>query len=85
MASSPVVSLLSIIFCSFYFFTISHCQDYNAIFSFGDSLSDAGNLVVNGVPAELTTARQPYGMTYFRKPTGRCSDGRLVVDFLGIT
>ncbi|KAJ3686286.1 hypothetical protein LUZ61_015450 [Rhynchospora tenuis] len=82
MASSPLASLFSVLIFSVYFFTISHSQDYNAIFSFGDSLSDAGNLVVNGAPKELTTAKKPYGMTYFGKPTGRCSDGRLVVDFL---
>ena len=58
-------------------------KSYTAIFSFGDSLSDAGNLIVNGTPKALTTARPPYGMTFFRKPTGRCSNGRLVVDFLG--
>lgn len=58
-------------------------KSYKAIFSFGDSLSDAGNLIVNGTPKALTTARPPYGMTFFRKPTGRCSNGRLVVDFLG--
>ncbi|KAG8075597.1 hypothetical protein GUJ93_ZPchr0006g42055 [Zizania palustris] len=57
-------------------------KSYEAIFSFGDSLSDAGNLIVDGVPKSLTTARAPYGMTFFGRPTGRCSNGRLVVDFL---
>ena len=58
-------------------------KSYAAIFSFGDSLSDAGNLIVDGIPKALTTARAPYGMTFFGKPTGRCSNGRVVVDFLG--
>jgi hypothetical protein len=44
---------------------------------------DAGNLVVDGIPDYLATARLPYGMTHFGYPTGRCSDGRLVVDFIG--
>uniref|UniRef100_A0A0D9WQW9 Esterase n=1 Tax=Leersia perrieri TaxID=77586 RepID=A0A0D9WQW9_9ORYZ len=57
-------------------------KTYEAIFSFGDSLSDAGNLIADGVPKALTTARPPYGMTFFGKPTGRCSNGRLTVDFL---
>jgi hypothetical protein len=58
-------------------------KSYEAIVSFGDSLSDAGNLIVNGTPKALTTARAPYGMTFFGRPTGRCSNGRVVVDFLG--
>lgn len=56
---------------------------YRALFNFGDSLADAGNLIANGVPEILATARLPYGQTYFGKPTGRCSDGRLVIDHLG--
>ncbi|KAI4977078.1 hypothetical protein ZWY2020_050685 [Hordeum vulgare] len=58
---------------------------YNAMFNFGDSLSDTGNLCVNKSAAAellLTFANPPYGMTYFGRPTCRCSDGRLVVDFL---
>ncbi|KQK03300.1 GDSL esterase/lipase At5g45910 [Brachypodium distachyon] len=57
-------------------------RKYAAIFNFGDSLVDAGNLVVDGIPEYLATAKLPYGMTYFGYPTGRCSDGRLVVDFI---
>ncbi|EES02259.1 hypothetical protein BDA96_03G021300 [Sorghum bicolor] len=57
-------------------------REYAAIFNFGDSLVDAGNLVVDGIPDYLATARLPYGMNYFGYPTGRCSDGRLVVDFI---
>ncbi|GJN06431.1 hypothetical protein PR202_ga24160 [Eleusine coracana subsp. coracana] len=58
-------------------------REYAAIFNFGDSLVDAGNLVVNGIPDYLATAKLPYGQTYFGYPTGRCSDGRLVIDFIG--
>ncbi|EAZ11025.1 hypothetical protein OsJ_00869 [Oryza sativa Japonica Group] len=61
---------------------VAVAQKYAAIFNFGDSLVDAGNLVVDGIPDYLATARLPYGMTYFGYPTGRCSDGRLVVDFI---
>ncbi|KAK3163314.1 hypothetical protein QOZ80_1AG0002010 [Eleusine coracana subsp. coracana] len=57
-------------------------REYAAIFNFGDSLVDAGNLVVNGIPDYLATAKLPYGQTYFGYPTGRCSDGRLVIDFI---
>ncbi|CAO2175104.1 unnamed protein product [Urochloa humidicola] len=57
-------------------------REYAAIFNFGDSLTDAGNLCVDGIPDYLATARLPYGMTYFGYPTGRVSDGRVVIDFI---
>ncbi|CAD6240587.1 unnamed protein product [Miscanthus lutarioriparius] len=57
-------------------------REYAAVFSFGDSLSDTGNLCVDGIPDYLATARSPYGMTYFGYPTGRVSDGRVVIDFI---
>ncbi|KAJ3692163.1 hypothetical protein LUZ60_012513 [Juncus effusus] len=60
----------------------SEAQQYPAVFNFGDSLVDAGNLIVDGIPDFLATARLPYGSTFFGYPTGRCSDGRLVVDFI---
>jgi len=49
------------------------------IFNFGDSNSDTGGMAaVNGMNLNL-----PEGRTFFRRPTGRLSDGRLVIDFLG--
>jgi hypothetical protein len=58
-------------------------QRYNAIWSFGDCISDTGNLCVGGCPSWLTTGQSPYGETFFGRPTGRCSDGRVIIDFLG--
>ncbi|PNX83839.1 GDSL esterase/lipase [Trifolium pratense] len=52
--------------------------DFEAIFNFGDSNSDTGGFYA-AFPAETG----PYGMTYFNKPAGRASDGRLVIDFIG--
>ncbi|KAF5182317.1 GDSL esterase/lipase [Thalictrum thalictroides] len=51
--------------------------NYQAIYNFGDSNSDTGGLsaVYNPIPS-------PNGQTYFGKPAGRVSDGRLVIDFL---
>ncbi|TVU22861.1 hypothetical protein EJB05_32582 [Eragrostis curvula] len=59
-------------------------QSYNAMLSFGDSISDTGNLCTGtgGCPSWLSTGQPPYGNTFFRRPTGRCSDGRVVIDFL---
>ncbi|XP_061363353.1 GDSL esterase/lipase At4g01130-like [Gastrolobium bilobum] len=54
----------------------SACE-FDAIFNFGDSNSDTG-----GFNAAFPAQVSPFGMTYFKKPVGRASDGRLIVDFL---
>nr|XP_009411654.1 PREDICTED: GDSL esterase/lipase At1g28600-like [Musa acuminata subsp. malaccensis] len=54
---------------------------YSAIFSFGDSLADTGNAIrLGGLGGP--TGTPPYGRTFFNRPTGRFSDGRLIVDFI---
>ncbi|XP_030547274.1 GDSL esterase/lipase At5g45910-like [Rhodamnia argentea] len=55
---------------------------YDAIFNFGDSLSDTGNFVRTRALAFPVIRTLPYGETFFHHATGRCSDGRLVVDFI---
>ncbi|KAJ3694243.1 hypothetical protein LUZ60_009723 [Juncus effusus] len=59
-------------------------SNYNAIFSFGDSYADTGNLAIIGSPVSKNslTLAPPYGVTFFHHPTGRCSDGRIVLDFI---
>ena len=49
---------------------------------FGDSLSDTGNLHLSDPSNPATTLGDPYGVSYFKHPAGRYSDGRLVIDFL---
>ncbi|CAA2968954.1 Hypothetical predicted protein [Olea europaea subsp. europaea] len=58
---------------------------YKSIISFGDSLADTGNLLY----LESTSSNKkprcgflPYGETFFHHPTGRFSDGRLIIDFI---
>ncbi|XP_076933298.1 GDSL esterase/lipase At1g28580-like [Bidens hawaiensis] len=58
---------------------------YTSIISFGDSLADTGNLKElsarsNSAPPHFLLP--PYGETFFHKPTGRCSDSRLIIDFI---
>ncbi|CAL4959005.1 unnamed protein product [Urochloa decumbens] len=67
-------------------FSFSILANYTSIFSFGDSYIDTGNLVIlNGgltaTPGALI-AKPPYGMTFFGRPNGRASDGRLAIDFI---
>ncbi|KAL2461988.1 GDSL esterase/lipase [Abeliophyllum distichum] len=50
---------------------------FQAIFNFGDSNSDTG-----GFYAAFPSQPSPNGMTYFKRPTGRPTDGRLYIDFL---
>ncbi|KAM3394075.1 GDSL esterase/lipase [Capsicum galapagoense] len=57
---------------------------YESIISFGDSLADTGNLIRLSKSNEYHVASSvlPYGETFFHHPTGRFSDGRLVIDFI---
>ncbi|KAI8548106.1 hypothetical protein RHMOL_Rhmol07G0246600 [Rhododendron molle] len=57
--------------------------NFDKIYNFGDSLSDTGNLI-REKPIGPTTAyaRLPYGETFFKRATGRCSNGRLMIDFI---
>ncbi|XP_022843224.1 GDSL esterase/lipase 5 [Olea europaea var. sylvestris] len=61
---------------------IEYCRKPPALFVFGDSFFDPGN---NNY-IKTTTLDQanfwPYGETYFKYPTGRFSDGRLISDFI---
>jgi hypothetical protein len=57
---------------------------YDRVFSFGDSLIDTGNSAILPATAGGPFTNPPYGETYFKRPSGRASDGRLVIDFIGI-
>ncbi|KAL9236162.1 hypothetical protein vseg_010863 [Gypsophila vaccaria] len=57
---------------------------FEAIYQFGDSLSDTGNLVRESNGGGLNYARLPYGQTFFHRATGRCSDGLLMVDYFAM-
>ncbi|XP_076941540.1 GDSL esterase/lipase At1g28570-like [Bidens hawaiensis] len=58
---------------------------YTSIISFGDSLADTGNLKQLSYHTNQQSLHffyPPYGETFFHEPTGRCSNGRLVIDFI---
>ncbi|KAL3812838.1 hypothetical protein ACJIZ3_014106 [Penstemon smallii] len=57
---------------------------FNSIIGFGDSLTDTGNDIhfistYNPPPYFMLPS---YGDTFFDRPTGRYSDGRLIIDFI---
>uniref|UniRef100_A0A0E0LNY7 Esterase n=1 Tax=Oryza punctata TaxID=4537 RepID=A0A0E0LNY7_ORYPU len=54
---------------------------YSHLFTFGNSLIDTGNFIHYST-SPGSVARSPYGETFFHRPTGRWSDGRLIVDFI---
>ncbi|KAK4803208.1 hypothetical protein SAY86_001411 [Trapa natans] len=59
---------------------LASSTDFNfpAVFNFGDSNSDTGGLIAGlGIRLDL-----PNGQTYFKAPSGRFCDGRLIIDFL---
>ncbi|KAI7736461.1 hypothetical protein M8C21_017593 [Ambrosia artemisiifolia] len=67
--------------------TISYAYEcnYTSIISFGNSLADTGNIknlvsIHHSQPPHFLFP--PYGETFFHKPTGRCSNGRLIIDFI---
>lgn len=57
--------------------TLNQAMEFEAIYQFGDSLSDTGNYVREH--ASSAYSRLPYGQTYY--PTGRASDGLIMVDY----
>ncbi|KAK7301372.1 hypothetical protein RJT34_12235 [Clitoria ternatea] len=52
--------------------------DFPAIFNFGASNADTG-----GLAASFRPPPSPYGETFFHRPSGRFSDGRIILDFIG--
>lgn len=55
-----------------------------ALFIFGDSTVDPGNNNYIQTIAENQANYPPYGQNgFFKGPTGRFSDGRVIVDFIG--
>lgn len=50
------------------------------IYQLGDSTADTGNLIRENPQAGCD--RLPYGQYYFKKATGRCSNGLLIIDFM---
>ncbi|EEF47209.1 zinc finger protein, putative [Ricinus communis] len=78
MRAAEIPLLLFIIFCFLPLFVQSQCRRAPVVFAFGDSNTDTG-AYFSGLGMLFGT---PNGRTYFNRPSGRLSDGRLAIDFL---
>ncbi|KAM7481953.1 hypothetical protein LguiB_006536 [Lonicera macranthoides] len=56
----------------------------SSIYQLGDSISDTGNLILEPGGAATPFGSLPYGESFFRNATGRCSDGMLMIDYIAI-
>ncbi|XP_002971321.2 GDSL esterase/lipase At5g03810 [Selaginella moellendorffii] len=66
-----------------YFFLVGDASKVPALFVFGDSTVDTGNLKQRSSLSLLMTNRLPYGRDFVPPgPTGRASNGKLSTDFL---
>ncbi|KAF3943873.1 hypothetical protein CMV_029609 [Castanea mollissima] len=78
MATKNTILPILTLFSMFLPLAISIDFNYPAVFNFGDSNSDTGELTV-GLGFFLDP---PNGQNYFKTSTGRFCDGRLIIDFL---
>ncbi|XBI81235.1 hypothetical protein VPH35_090196 [Triticum aestivum] len=83
-----LILAFSILFLSCIYGASSDSRFFTAMYSLGDSYIDAGNFVIMAAalvpPFPSWHDRLPYGMTFFGHPTGRLSDGRNTIDFIGV-
>jgi len=78
LSHMPLVSLIVLILCTTAPISATNLFDCPAIFNFGASNADTG-----GLAAAFQALPLPNGETFFNRSTGRFSDGRLIIDFIG--
>jgi hypothetical protein len=61
----------------------SGSRNITSMFTLGDSYIDTGNFVIMAAPViPEWIDKPPYGETFFGRPSGRPSDGRVIIDFI---
>ncbi|TMW86756.1 hypothetical protein EJD97_020916 [Solanum chilense] len=78
----PLLIIITLFFHSSHCDVLTRCH-ITSLFQFGDSIADAGNVI--RIPGAVISAQAwglPYGETFFHKPTGRFSDGRIIADYI---
>ncbi|XP_070055793.1 GDSL esterase/lipase At5g03980-like [Nicotiana tomentosiformis] len=80
------VSFFLLVITFAYFSSPSAAQtkcNIRSVYQLGDSLADAGNVIRTPGASIIFRANQaPYGETFFRRPTGRFSNGRIIIDYI---
>ena len=84
VAVAPFLLLLSLLLCPRIAYS-GEQKRLTSILSFGDSYADTGNLVrwEDPVLESVNLRNPPYGETFFGHPSGRATNGRIVLDFIG--
>ncbi|KAL5572290.1 hypothetical protein UlMin_021887 [Ulmus minor] len=84
MASLSLIVLVSLLFSIGFSSALgSPIERTSALFVFGDSTVDSGNNNYLDTIPENRADYEPYGQNgFFQTPTGRFSDGRVLVDFI---
>ncbi|XP_006339392.1 GDSL esterase/lipase 5-like [Solanum tuberosum] len=84
--SANLFHVCCLIFFAFFFTNPIKCVDGEgplpALFVFGDSILDVGNNNYINTTTQFQANWSPYGETFFKSPTGRPCDGRLISDFI---
>ncbi|XP_062119603.1 GDSL esterase/lipase 1-like [Humulus lupulus] len=87
--SSFVITVVVIFYCICNLVIPTKCYRYNpqpledvsaSLFIFGDSVFDVGNNNYINTPAQANF--YPYGENFFKYPSGRFCDGRIIPDFI---
>ena len=87
LTASLAIQLITVAAASGATSSTAALKKYNAMFTFGDSMDETGNICAGSSNKTelnvLTCTHPPYGETYFGRPSCRWCDGRVVVDFIG--
>ena len=76
-----VLVLILVLCCSWSdVHSLKHCK-FDQIYQLGDSISDTGNLILENPNTRFS--HLPYGKSLSKAPTGRCSNGLLMIDYFG--